>query len=190
MDQTRQHNIQALSGHTQLQFSKKSTQIFLSISAFSILFSCSQLLPFFSQCISTFSVQLFTFSSDRNCIFLFCNGILVFLIRNSGLSMSTSPQSVPDLAKKSAKAEEKQESTRFSPDKEHENLVSVQGGEDEPLASQNGEEDAEDQFLDFEEEDEEGVELLSAEELNRKCDDFIRRMREGIKMEAQIGIMI
>ncbi|RVW95155.1 hypothetical protein CK203_025650 [Vitis vinifera] len=36
-----------------------------------------------------------------------------------------------------------------------------------------------------EEEAEEETGLLSAEELNKKCDDFIKKMREGIKFEAQ-----
>lgn len=41
-----------------------------------------------------------------------------------------------------------------------------------------------------EEEGGEGMELLSAEELNKKCDEFIRKMREEIKIEAQRLIMV
>uniref|UniRef100_A0A2P2NSR0 Uncharacterized protein n=1 Tax=Rhizophora mucronata TaxID=61149 RepID=A0A2P2NSR0_RHIMU len=33
--------------------------------------------------------------------------------------------------------------------------------------------------------EEEAIELPSAEELKKKCDDFIRKMKEGIKLEAQ-----
>lgn len=47
----------------------------------------------------------------------------------------------------------------------------------------------EDQFLNIEEE-EEGIGLLSTEQLNKKCDDFIKKMREGIKTEAQQLIMV
>ena len=36
-----------------------------------------------------------------------------------------------------------------------------------------------------EEEEEEGNGILSTEELNKKFDDFIRRMKEGIRIEAQ-----
>lgn len=37
--------------------------------------------------------------------------------------------------------------------------------------------------------EEEVIGLLSTEELNKKCDDFIRKMRDGIKFEAQQLIM-
>ncbi|KAA8526618.1 hypothetical protein F0562_008179 [Nyssa sinensis] len=51
----------------------------------------------------------------------------------------------------------------------------------------NGLQITEHEFFDIEEEEdeEEGIGLLSAEELNKKCDDFIKMMKEGIKIEAQ-----
>jgi co-chaperonin GroES (HSP10) len=41
-----------------------------------------------------------------------------------------------------------------------------------------------------EEEEEEVIGLLSTEELNKKCDDFIRKMKDDIKFEAQQLIMV
>lgn len=41
------------------------------------------------------------------------------------------------------------------------------------------------EFLIEEEEEEEGNGMLSTEELNKKFDDFIRRMKEEIRIEAQ-----
>jgi co-chaperonin GroES (HSP10) len=43
---------------------------------------------------------------------------------------------------------------------------------------------------DEEEEEEEVIGLLSTEELNKKCDDFIRKMKDDIKFEAQQLIMV
>lgn len=41
-----------------------------------------------------------------------------------------------------------------------------------------------------EEEVEQAIELLTTEELNKKCDDFIKKMKEGIKIEAQQRVML
>ncbi|XP_030541370.2 uncharacterized protein LOC115748868 [Rhodamnia argentea] len=84
MDQTNQ---QKLSRFTKSQFLKKLTKLLLSISVFSLLFSSSSLLSFLQPWhfqLSTFPLRLVTHAVDKNCIFLLCNGILVFLAKNSG----------------------------------------------------------------------------------------------------------
>ncbi|XAR68258.1 hypothetical protein NMG60_11003329 [Bertholletia excelsa] len=151
---------------------KKSIQILLSISLFYFLFSCFPQLDLFTLCSR--------YTGDRNYAFLFFNGILVFLITNSGLAAATCPpieadkkhhlhhhQSVPE----SRVAEEKKTLVRKEV---------ADGGEAEELVTEEREieEDEEEEEVVF------GMEKLSAEDLKRKCDDFIRRMKEGIKFEA------
>ena len=53
-------------------------------------------------------------------------------------------------------------------------ITVVGGGENELLTMQ-----------DEEEEEEDGFGLLSTEELNKRCDDFIRKMKEEIKFGAK-----
>lgn len=76
---------------------KKITQLLLSVSVFSLLLSHHSLGPslLHSLCfyLSTVPVQLFTHTLDKNCIFLLCNGLLVFVAKYSGFitSSSTTP---------------------------------------------------------------------------------------------------
>ncbi|XP_058218213.1 uncharacterized protein LOC131329152 [Rhododendron vialii] len=173
MDQIQQNNIQILGQLiTQFQFPKKPIQILLSISAFSILLSLSPFFPLFSSCIAAFSSRIFTYTTDRNYIFLFCNGLLAFLIKNS---------SAVDADQDHRKsAHEKTELVR----EEVVEFKEEKGKENNTLTSQDENEEEVEEFID-EEEEEEGEELMSAEELNKKCEEFIRKMREGIKIEAQ-----
>ncbi|KAF7140478.1 hypothetical protein RHSIM_Rhsim06G0176100 [Rhododendron simsii] len=180
MDQIQQNNIQILGQlRTQFQFPKKPIQILLSISAFSILLSLSLFFPLFSSCIAAFSSRIFTYTTDRNYIFLFCNGLLAFLIKNSSAVNTDQDhrKSVPEkteLGREEVLVEFKEEKG-----KENNTLTSHDESEEE-------EEDVEEFIVEEEEEEEEeGEGLMSAEELNKKCEEFIRKMREGIKIEAQ-----
>ncbi|KAL7218396.1 hypothetical protein ACSBR2_011627 [Camellia fascicularis] len=169
MDQIKQHNNQTLVQFSQFHISKKSIQILLfSISLFSFLLCCSPLGHF----LSSFSMQLFSYTSDRNYIFLFCNGILVFLIKNSGMTDTCSSSTDPNYE------HAKQDKNEDERGRECENLVTDGDGESEILTTQQ----------DGIEEEENG--LLSAEELNKKCEDFIRKVKKGIKMEAQQLIVV
>ncbi|XP_028086942.1 uncharacterized protein LOC114287699 isoform X1 [Camellia sinensis] len=187
MDQIKQHNNQTLVQFSQFHISKKSIQILLfSISLFSFLLSCSPLGHF----LSSFSMQLFSYTSDRNYIFLFCNGILVFLIKNSGMTDTCSSSTDPNYE------HAKQDKNEDERGRECENLVTDGDGESEILTTQQDgieeeeeEEEEEDEFVVvYHEEEENG--LLSAEELNKKCEDFIRKVKEGIKIEAQQLIIV
>ncbi|KAI8552183.1 hypothetical protein RHMOL_Rhmol06G0246100 [Rhododendron molle] len=178
MDQIQQNNIQRLGQLiTQFQFPKKPIQILLSISAFSILLSLSPFFPLFSSCIAAFSSRIFTYTTDRNYIFLFCNGLLAFLIKNS-----SAVDADQDHRKSAPEKTElvREEVVEFKEEK---------GKENNALTSQdeNEEEEVEEFIVDEEEEEEEeeGEGLMSAEELNKKCEEFIRKMREGIKIEAR-----
>lgn len=187
---------------SQFHFSKKAIQILLSLSLFSFLISYSSLFPFL---LSTFSARQLCFFNDRNYIFLLCNGILAFLIKNSGLIQNSPPGSdvKGDNTKKNSKSypsvseisETKPVVTEVlmeiekAPRRENDILLK-QDERGDNVNSSTQDEGEEDQFLNIEEEEEEGIGLLSTEQLNKKCDDFIKKMREGIKTEAQQLIMV
>ncbi|XP_068304364.1 uncharacterized protein [Pyrus communis] len=156
-----------------------------------------------------YEVVRYTF--DKKYVFLLCNGLLVFIVKNSGLA-GTSPREssnlnnndhVPKSIESGRKAAELEETkvTEAPQAKEEVSNVEMEQTkvrEDEILVS---EEEEKRVLITVEEEDEccrtnfvlddhdmyeeEGIEVLSAEELNKKCDDFIRRMKEGIRLEAQ-----
>ena len=138
-------------------------------------------------------------------MFLLCNGLLVFIVKNSGLvgnSHSQSgdnlylneehgiknghrQQSVPELSEN--KALDLDESKIVVMEVEEEqviangslSLTTVVGGENELLTMQ-----------EEEEEEEDGFGLMSTEELNKRCDDFIRKMKEEIKFGAKQLIIV
>ncbi|KAL7216443.1 hypothetical protein ACSBR1_028393 [Camellia fascicularis] len=150
-------------------------------------------------------MQILSYTTQKNFIFLFCNGILVFLIRNSGLPhTSQTNHNVPELGERIALAREevveiKEEKIENSVTEGGSNENEVLNDEDNKFLVVEKEEEGEgvdeteddDEFVVIGEEDGgEGMELLSAEELNKKCDEFIRKMREEIKIEAQRLIMV
>ena len=216
MDQIEHQKLQALSEFTKSQFLKKVAQLLLSVSVFSFFFSYSTWLSFLSHSfnLSSFPFQLLTHTINRNCIFLLCNGILVFLARNSGLIRSSSSgfdhadeylikktgDRLPLLLDKEATTEtteppesaaddqEERDKKYFFKEEETENLIE----EDEEQEVDHGTSLLEDEnpkksslesslFIEEEEEEEEHS-SLSTEELNKKFDDFIRRMKEEIRI--------
>ncbi|KAL9669296.1 hypothetical protein QQ045_006840 [Rhodiola kirilowii] len=68
---------------------RRMMQLLFSISVVSFLISISSWLCYGFQtvrfCVTTLPVQLITHSINRNCIFLVCNGLLVFIAKTSGL---------------------------------------------------------------------------------------------------------
>ncbi|KAE8099975.1 hypothetical protein FH972_017914 [Carpinus fangiana] len=64
----------------------KAIRFFLSFSVLSITFSfLSFLIHSFHVHISTFPMKLFSYTVDKDYTFLLCNGLLVFIVKNSGL---------------------------------------------------------------------------------------------------------
>ncbi|KAM3707366.1 hypothetical protein ACJW31_02G019300 [Castanea mollissima] len=189
-------------------YHNKAIILLLSASALYILFSSFSLLPFLLHSfhvhnISTLPMKLFGYTNDKNYVFLLCNGLIVFIVKNSGLvgnSHSQSgdnlylneehgiknghrQQSVPELSEN--KALDLDERKIVVMEVEKEQVIAngslslttvVGGGENELLTMQD------------EEEDEFG--LLSTEELNKRCDDFIRKMKEEIKFGAKQLIIV
>lgn len=90
MNRAKHPNLRVLSKLTESRILKKITQFLLSVSVFSLLLSNYSSGPSFLHSLyfylSTVPVQLFTHTLDKNCIFLLCNGLLVFVARYSGLA--------------------------------------------------------------------------------------------------------
>ncbi|KAL5548618.1 hypothetical protein UlMin_003849 [Ulmus minor] len=256
MDRTQRENQHTLTELIDAQFLKKVTKFLLPISMFSLLFSHTSLLPLlhsYNFYLSTFLYQLFTHTIDKSCIFLLCNGLLVFLAKYSGLvrclstsssyeesyskiimdgsqSESTPMQRIEEFVDKEVvvvestgsiesasieegssdhekekvedKQEQEQERSGFFVSNEvveEETPLEqvVEEEEDEEKWAKGGfyieqrgeeeeaEEEEEEEEKGFEEEEEEGNGRLSTEELNKKFDDFIRRMKEELRIEAQ-----
>ncbi|KAM1373491.1 hypothetical protein ACFX2I_024187 [Malus domestica] len=196
---------------SQFNFSQshKVIKFLLSVSVFSALLSYSSLISVFLYSFNSFtsSVNLFSYSFDKNYMFLLCNGLVVFIVKNSGL-IGTSPpgssnlnnENVPKSIECRRKAAELAETKATEAPKAKEEVVNVEieqvkVTEDEKRVLITVEEEDEccrNNFVVVDDRDlyeEEGIEVLSAEELNKKCDDFIRRMKEGIKLEVQQSIM-
>ncbi|KAJ6966003.1 hypothetical protein NC652_003784 [Populus alba x Populus x berolinensis] len=94
MNRAKHPNLRGLSKLTESRILKKITQFLLSVSVFSLLLSNYSSGPSFLHSLyfylSTVPVQLFTHTLDKNCIFLLCNGLLVFVAKYSGLGSSSS----------------------------------------------------------------------------------------------------
>ncbi|XP_047313270.1 glutamic acid-rich protein-like isoform X1 [Impatiens glandulifera] len=210
---------------------KKAAIFMISISLFSFF---PFLLPLFFQfCASSL---FFNYSSERHYMFLFCNGILAFVIKDSILSANTHMgissnhpiiTSHEEITKKKNEVFEeyqKPESVHGEEEEvevENEFLIAEEREEEYPIEENDDEEyqkpesvheeeevelEVENEFLIAEEreEDDDDEEYQKPEsvhgeeeeeypveededeedELNKKCEEFIRRMKQGIKIEA------
>ncbi|XP_048327990.1 uncharacterized protein LOC125421916 [Ziziphus jujuba] len=198
---------------------KKAIKLLLSFSLFSIILSCSSLLLPFILHSYAFSMQFFRYSLNKNYMFLVCNGLLVFIVKSSGLIGNSSPGSTFNndthamkIGKNIHQTELKLEQTKAStPCSEKEvvtpcsgkevvmeveeeegrsetrQVVVVKGEEELSINQDEGENGL---INTADDRNEERIESLTTEELNKKCEDFIRRMKEGIKFEAQQLVMV
>ncbi|KAI6688727.1 hypothetical protein NL676_025555 [Syzygium grande] len=236
------------------------TKLLLSIFVFSLLLSSSNFLSFLPPWrfhLSTLPLRLVTHTVNKNCIFLLCNGILVFLAQDSGfiitktrswhgtsnkdppketlsvmenklLAMDIDDEVFPGVARQDFalgeegktlnnnnnnhedcvvevetgdvcchaegcardedddNKEDEQEDNIGFPTLEARNIVAIsEPNDDEELYECGDREDA------TSEDNKNGVEIrygnsvMTAEELDKKFDDFIRRMKEGIMIETQ-----
>lgn len=181
-------------------FIKMATKFLLPVSIFSIVVSYSSLI--------CAALKLFSgYSIDKNYMFLLCNGILVFIVKNSGVINKSPEEKEADLVNAKNAIKEKQSEQQVV--KLSEEKVDMEVEEAQPekrscvvVADENvvrvaqvdgNEEEAQEQeceILITDEDREGGIGLLTTEELNKKCDEFIRKMKEGIKFEAQQLIMV
>lgn len=223
----------------QIYFSKIAIRILLALSVFSFLFSQSLPLHLF---LSTFSSKLFSFSTERNYIFLLCNGVILVIIKTSGSSArsgvegSRNKNGRRNIHAETLRNNDKEKNIHAQPyrnnDKErniHNEAFRNNNGEQNDRKSCNKSftsntvliveakteitetiekgnnvtrlesdenevkiEDENDKILErvkeLEEQqsvdtrgwEEENEGLLSLEELNKKCEDFIRKMKQEI----------
>ncbi|KAG7022808.1 hypothetical protein SDJN02_16544, partial [Cucurbita argyrosperma subsp. argyrosperma] len=150
-------------------------KLLISASLLSAMVFYSSLLPF----LHSFNLYI-SATAHKNYMFLLCNGLLVFIVRNSGLiSCSGDRHSSGDsrgaealeasMADGSSKIESKVE------DREERGNGLIQKDEESERSIMEDDDD----------DDEEEVGALSKEELNKKCEEFIRKMKAGIKLESQ-----
>ncbi|GMI69150.1 hypothetical protein like AT3G13130 [Hibiscus trionum] len=166
-------------------FLKLVTKIVLPFSLLSAILSY----PLFCNSRTlAYGLQLFSFSVGKNYMFLLCNGLLVFIATSSGLIGGYGVESdikedkIPRISKGVGPTELVVES---SEPKGSILKAEVDQREDLHLVVQD-EEERWNELVPVEEDEAEDEELglLSKEELNKKCEDFIRRMKEGIQFEA------
>ncbi|KAF5727910.1 retrotransposon-like protein 1 [Tripterygium wilfordii] len=208
---------------------KKVTKVLLSISFFSLFFTQISWLYLFHSLkfyFSTLPFQLFTHSIDKNCMFLLCNGLLVFVAKGFGLINFSKPKSKLNQSHEPIKdyltinpqpleievpqelslgestnqnsLENQEEVIVKIPTQE---LMIVEDGEEQEgddhqsgflstkwvLVDQDGEEEEEKRphggfsntIIDGEQEEQE------AEKLNKKFEEFIRKMKEELRIEAR-----
>lgn len=223
-------------------FLKRTLQFVFSISAFSI-FLCYSSGFFihpqtFNAYFSTFLFTLFTHTLERKYMFLICNGILAFLVKNSLIITTTSSHSHSDQLHASDYMVEyrKQQLTN---DQDHQEiwthqivapLTSFESHEEVSImAEEQDDEYCEEKVSEAEEHKEDTLyiqneaciadekeiklkgiyndddddvddkvdettlatneELVNTEELNRKFEEFIRKMKEEMRIEAQTQLI-
>lgn len=136
-------------------------------------------------------------------MFLLCNGLLVFIVKNSGLIGTSPPGSnlndekingetrqvgAVELTETKAPKAKEDQLINVEIEQEHEEEKRELITEDEEC--RNGLVIVEDHGEFEGNEGEEGIGFLSREELNKKCDEFIRRMKEVIKLEVQQSMIM
>ncbi|PNX99865.1 hypothetical protein L195_g023136 [Trifolium pratense] len=137
-------------------------------------------------------------------MFLLCNGLLVFVGITRSLSWSSSVDessnfdkdgsqslySNVEAIKESMLVEEKVKNINLEVGKGSSILVSEQDEEISLFDDGDEDEDEEQEMVERIEEEEvveEANLVLSTEELNKKFDDFIKRMKEDLRIEAKVN---
>ncbi|TMW86991.1 hypothetical protein EJD97_020605 [Solanum chilense] len=201
-----------MSLNSQFYFLKNAMRILLPLSVFSLMFSqyyliFPSLFNSFNEFSSNFSIQLFTYSSERNYIFLLCNGILVFIIKNSGListtNISDNHHHYPKESKiQETKIESLEKVVEIEKQEKEEEIETMNIQDDLVGVETIDENEVYQEFEDSKsflqnnqlgyhsaryvevieefEEVEEFEEEETLEELHKKCDDFIKRIKKEI----------
>ncbi|KAL4379629.1 hypothetical protein GQ457_02G005210 [Hibiscus cannabinus] len=181
-------------------FPKFVTKVLLPFSLLSLILSYPLLSNFRTL---AYVLQLFSFSVDKNYMFLLCNGLLVFIATSSGLISlfrvesggprqmeveSSEPKGSILKAKVTAQVVQTEDlplAVQYEEEDEEERSVEEDEDEEEEEEEEEEERSVEEDEEEEEEEEERSVEEDEDEELNKKCEEFIRRMKEGIQFEAR-----
>ncbi|XP_010500030.1 PREDICTED: uncharacterized protein LOC104777464 [Camelina sativa] len=164
-----------------------------------------------------FTIQLVTHAVDKNYMFLLCNGLLVVVAKCSGLAVSSKPLET-NLSSNIDKTFDyrdfksygtileleynctdgrggtesflAEEVTTLGEDTKHQETEENDNDEDDTLADNDG--DGECDLR--KEEEQEDVELVltstEEEEMNKKFDEFIRKMKEELRIEARRHLIL
>ncbi|CAI8587008.1 unnamed protein product [Vicia faba] len=216
----------------------KFTQLIISISVFSFIFSPSSFFVFlqnFNFYFSTLPFQLYTHNIDKNSMFLLCNTLLVFVGLTKSFSSSStdddddkpsnnsqyievedeegSQSHILDVEINEPMLEREVEKRTSEPDEqsaeeEEENIEKIITIDEEEEEDKEEMKEVEEEVKQYDGEDEEGdkgseidyvlieennidyVEeeescTLSTEDLNKKFEDFIRKMKDDLRIDAR-----
>ncbi|XP_054799729.1 uncharacterized protein LOC129304109 [Prosopis cineraria] len=199
-------------GETKLTSKTKATHLLLvsvmiSLSSLLVCFGPSLLALFLHYCNFNFSFsfsfsfpsKIFSHTIDKNCIFLLCNGLLVFLGITTSFSTSSPPHDdlfhhyshdydasedevirVSEIAAEMMQEDDPDTDADADADEVSGVLLGLELKEEEEWLEDD------DEIVDAESvEDEEENWMLSTEQMNKKFDDFIRRMKEDLRIEAK-----
>ncbi|GFQ03021.1 hypothetical protein PHJA_002445900 [Phtheirospermum japonicum] len=178
------HNINSAMNHSdKFYYLKRITQILLTLSVFSFLISQPSLAPFlvnsYHYFASNFTIKLFTYTTERNYIFLLCNGILVLIIQTSGLITKITP--VKFLSTNYSKGHVEELVDHGEPRSANIVNIKLEVFEEKAEIDCIDNPSQEIEKSENQEEEEEVDEGLSTDELNKKCEEFIKKMKQEIQ---------
>ncbi|KAG2305736.1 hypothetical protein Bca52824_025484 [Brassica carinata] len=188
------------------EFMKKLTKFIV------ISFWVSSLLITHNFYLCKLTIQLVTHALDKTYVFLVCNGLLVFVAKYSGLIASSKPveeiwsnrgidsyNSMLELESYSVHERgtesflDEEVSTKDQETEEEKEDENVEDGDeeesDEPLPKNGDLEDECDIPGGFREE-EDNVGMVMEEDINKKFDEFIRKMKEELRIEAKQHLIL
>ncbi|TXG55529.1 hypothetical protein EZV62_020785 [Acer yangbiense] len=150
-------------------------------------------------------MQVIANNIDKSYMFLLCNGILVFLVKNSARLVEESQlesDNSSDLINEKKTAKERHnyqpEVVKLSSEENQSIIITKEvtvKEEAQEIEDKEEQEQENDEALiiaaeEYNCDQEDVTRLLSVEELNKKCDEFIRKMKEEIKFGSQQLIMV
>ncbi|KAK3184537.1 hypothetical protein Dsin_031823 [Dipteronia sinensis] len=175
-------------------FVKKAIKLILVlVSIFSIIFSFS---------FSSHAIQVIANNIDKSYMFLLCNGILVLIVKNSARLVEEPQQESDNSSHLINEKKPTKERHNYQPEvvklssEENQSIiitkevpVKEEAQEIEDKEEQEQEQENHEALIiaaeeyNYDQEDVTG--LLSTEELNKKCEEFIRKMKKEIKFGSQ-----
>jgi flagellar motor protein MotB len=211
MEKNEDQKLQTADKMDKYQFLKRTLQLVLSVSLFSLFLcyssGCFCCFPHsFSVFFSTSLFSLFTHTLERKYMFLICNGILAVLAKISvSCSSSTSEQtdlggeySDSDVSAMKTSVVDEEVHVRSSGSAKNVPFVAKREQEQEEdeeeelaeafIAEDEGKEEVEEEesgVVVGPEDEEEAPPAAANDELNKKFEEFIRKMKEEIRIEAQ-----
>lgn len=199
-----------LSSHKYYLFFKRTIQFIVPVSVFSFLITTY--FSGFPIFLSYYDLQFSTFALDRKYMFLVCNGILAFLAKNVKFSNHGSQQidQLPQVLEVEA-VQENVVAVSTNYEEKHIAWLQEHGSDSEKEAEQVQVQQTRDFVLenvvteeeqDYDDDDNDELKdttmleetlpvdeisdvRVSTEELNKKFEEFIRKMKEEIRIEAQ-----